>query len=51
MKKLHQREEMSQYHNISICQETVNIIDCPQKDKNAYLFQHQGYTNKMDSEY
>ena len=54
---------MSQYRIISICQRTINIFNCPQegasliskqgavKKKNAYLFQHQGHRNKMDSEY
>ena len=54
---------MSQYRIISICQRTINIFNCAQegasliskqgavKKKNAYLFQHQGHRNKMDSEY
>ena len=54
---------MSQYRIISICQGTISIINCAQegasliskqravKKKNAYLFQHQGRRNKMDSEY
>ena len=54
---------MSQYRIFSICQRTINIINCAQegasliskqravKKKNAYLFQHQGHRNKMDSEY
>ena len=49
--------------NIGICQRTINIINCAQegasliieqeavKKKNAYLFEHQGHRNKMDSEY
>ena len=41
--------------NIGICQRTINIINCAQegasKEKNAYLFEHQGHRNKMDSEY
>ena len=52
---------MSQYR--IICQTTIIIINCAQegasliskqgavKKKNAYLFEHQGQTNKMDSEY
>ena len=48
---------------VSICQRTINIINCAQegaslitkegvvKKKNANLFQHQGHTNKMDSDY
>ena len=54
---------MSQYRIISICQRTINIINCAQdgaslitrqgavKKKNAHLFQHQGHTNKIDSTY
>ena len=54
---------MSQYRIISIRQRTTNIINCTQegtslitkqgavKKKNAYLFQHQGHINKMDSKY
>ena len=54
---------MSQYRIISICQRTINIFNCPQegasliskrgavKKKMRNLFQNQGHTNKMDSEY
>ena len=54
---------MGQYRIISICQRAINMINCTQerasliskkravKKKNAYLFQHQGNRNKMDSEY
>ena len=54
---------MSEYRIISICQRTINIINCAQegvsliskqgtvKKKNACLFQHHGHRNKMDSEY
>ena len=53
---------MSQYQVISICQRTINIINCAQegalwinklssKEKNTYFFQHQGYMDKMNSEY
>ena len=54
---------MSQYRILSIYKGTINIINCAQegesliskqgavKKKNAYLFQHQGHRNKMDSEY
>ena len=55
---------MSQYRIISICQRTINIFNCAQecaslisiqravkKKKNAYLLQHQGHSNKIDSEY
>ena len=52
---------MSEYRIISICQRTINIINCAQegvsliskqgtvKKKNACLFQHHGHRNKMDS--
>ena len=51
---------MSQHQVISICQRTINIINCAQegalwinklssKEKNT--FQHQGYMDKMNSEY
>ena len=54
---------MSRYCIIRICQRAINIINGAQegassitetrgsKGQNAYLFQHQGYVNKMDSEY
>ena len=54
---------MSQHLIISISQRTINIINCAQeggslfckqevvKKKNAYLFQHRGHTNKMNSVY
>ena len=54
---------MSQYRVISICRRAISIINCAQKGasliskqgavkkKNAYFFQHQGHTDKMDSEY
>ena len=53
---------MSQYCIISICQRTINIINCAPEDefliteqevvkkKNAHLFQHQGHMKKVDSE-
>ena len=53
---------MSQYQTSRICQRTINISNCAQKGtclitkketgkKDAYLFQHQGQTDKMDPEY
>ena len=54
---------MSQCRIISIYQRTINIINYAQegaflitkqeaeKKKNVCLFQYQGHTNKMDSEY
>ena len=53
---------MGRYRNIFICQRATNIINCAQElaslinkqgttKNNVYLFQHQGHTNKMDSEY
>ena len=60
---LPKKKNMSQYRIISICQRTINIVNCAQegesliskqgavKKKNAYLFQHQDHTSKMDSEY
>ena len=54
---------MSQNDFISVYQRTINIINCAQegasliikqgivKKKDGYLFQHQGHTNKMDSEH
>ena len=40
---------MSQTRIIGFCQRTVNIINCTQEV--TYLFQHQGFTNKMNTEY
>ena len=60
---LPKKKHMSQYRIISICQRTINVINCaqeaaslisktgPVKKKKANLFQHQGHRNKMDSEY
>ena len=57
------KKNMSQYRIISICQRDINIINCAQdgaslitkeravEKKNEYLIQHQGRTNKMDSEH
>ena len=52
---------MSQYRIISICQRTINIINCPQGGasliskqgavKKKMRIQHQGHRNKIDSEY
>ena len=54
---------MSQYQIVSICQRDINIINCAQEGasfitkqravekKSVYLMQHQGHTNKMDSEH
>ena len=57
------KKNISQHQIISICQRTIIIINYAQegasliskqgevKKKNAYLFQQQGRTNKMDSDY
>ena len=52
---------MSQYRIISICERTVKIIHYAEegaslitrgsKEKNAYLFQQQGHTNRIHSVY